>query len=201
MPLHRWCITHCLPLKSKGCPDTTIESDWRFQMSCKAFFSGKSPYITLSSGKCLIRVRIYIFTLLEFSFFYKLCDFRQVVRSDAIWGQLCEIAPSRNIRWPDVHWIWQQKVIFNLASKNYIVSNVKVSLKFYFLLLKLDPHNCWNSCYSIIKAWVLGHGCISAARGAIYYVAIATVIFSRVEMVKLSCFCVKAHRISLGFIS
>ena len=73
-------------------------------MSCKAFFSGKSPYITLSSGKCLIRVRIYIFTLLEF-------------------------------------------------------------------------------------------------RGAIYYVAIATVIFSRVEMVKLSCFCVKAHRISLGFIS
>ena len=24
------------------------------------------------------------------------------MRSDAIWGQLCEITPSRNIRWPDV---------------------------------------------------------------------------------------------------
>ena len=122
MPLHRW--PHCLFLKSKGCPDTAIESDQRFQMSCKAFFSGKSPYITLSSGKCLIKVRIYIFTVLylNLAFFYKLCDFPQIVRSDAIWGQLC--APSRNIRWPDVHWIWQQKVIFNLASKNYIVSNV-----------------------------------------------------------------------------
>ena len=123
IPLHRW--PHCLLLKSKGCPDTVIESDRRFQMSCKAFFSGKSPYIILSSGKCLIKVRIYTFTLLEFSiFFYELCDFPQIVWLDAIWGQLCEIAPSCSIRWPDVRWIWQQKVIFNLASKNYIVSNV-----------------------------------------------------------------------------
>ena len=37
---------------------------------------------------------------LKLKFFYKLYDFPQIVRSDAIWGQLCEIAPSCNIRWP-----------------------------------------------------------------------------------------------------
>ena len=41
-----------------------------------------------------------MFTLLEFSIFFELYDFPQIVRSDAISGQLCEIAPSRNIRWP-----------------------------------------------------------------------------------------------------
>ena len=45
-----------------------------------------------------------MFTLLEFSiiFFYELCDFPQIVRSDAIWDQFCEIAPSCNIRWPAI---------------------------------------------------------------------------------------------------
>ena len=40
-------------------------------------------------------------------FFYELCDFSWIVRSDAIWGWLCEIAPSRNTRRPDTcqdHW-------------------------------------------------------------------------------------------------
>ena len=35
--------------------------------------------------------------------FFELCDFSWIVRLDAIWGRLCEIAPSRNIRRPDVN--------------------------------------------------------------------------------------------------
>ena len=34
------------------------------------------------------------------AFFSESCDFSWIVRSDAIWGWLCEIAPSRNIRRP-----------------------------------------------------------------------------------------------------
>ena len=49
----------------------------------------------------LIKVRIHCLLYLHLAFFYELCDFPQIVRSDAIWGELCEIAPSRNIRWPD----------------------------------------------------------------------------------------------------
>ena len=46
------------------------------------------------------KVRIHCLLYLNLALFYELCDFPQIVRSDAIWGQLCEIAPSRNIRWP-----------------------------------------------------------------------------------------------------
>ena len=52
-------------------------------------------------GKCLIKVRIHCLLYLHLAFFYELCDFPQIVRSDVIWGELCEISPSRNIRWPD----------------------------------------------------------------------------------------------------
>ena len=70
--------------------------DWRFQVSCKAFFSGKSPYTTL-------RVRIYCLLYLKKAFFfYELWDFPQIVRSDAIWGQMCKIALSHNIRSPAI---------------------------------------------------------------------------------------------------
>ena len=73
-PLHCW--PHCLSLKSKWLPRYR---DRRFQMSCKAFFSGiiLSPYITLRLGKCLIKVRIsYLLylKLLIMQFFLKLCD-------------------------------------------------------------------------------------------------------------------------------
>ena len=51
-------------------------------------------------GKCFIKVRIHCLLYLNSTFFHEFCDFPQIVRSDAIWGQLCEIAPSRNIRWP-----------------------------------------------------------------------------------------------------
>ena len=47
-------------------------------MSCKAFFSGKSPYITLRLGKCLIKVRIYYLLSLNSAFFLQLCDFPQL---------------------------------------------------------------------------------------------------------------------------
>ena len=50
-------------------------------------------------GKCLIKVRIHCSFYLNLAF-YDLCDFPQIVRSDAIWGQLHEIIPSHNIRWP-----------------------------------------------------------------------------------------------------
>ena len=94
-PLHRW--PHYFSLKSKWLPRYRNR---RFQMSCKAFFSGKSPYITLRLGKCLIKVRIYYLLSLNLAF-SQLCDFPQIVRLDAIWGQLWEIAPSRYIRCPD----------------------------------------------------------------------------------------------------
>ena len=98
MPLHRW--PYCLSLKSKWLPRY---HDRRFQMSYKAFFSLKSPEITLRLGKCLIKTRIYCFLYLNLAFFfYELCDFPQIVWSDAIWDQFCEIAPSRNIRWPAI---------------------------------------------------------------------------------------------------
>ena len=107
MPLHRW--PHWVSLKSKRLPRY---GDRRFQMSCKAFFCGKSPSIALRLGKCLIKVRIHRLLYLNLALFYELCDFPQIVRSDAIWGHLCEIAPSRHIRWP-VHFkvdniIWNQ---------------------------------------------------------------------------------------------
>ena len=157
IPLHCW--PHWLLLKSKGCPDTTIESSRRFQMSCKAFFSGKSPYITLSSENVWLKLEFIYLLYLNLAFFFtnlviflKLCNWRQFE------VKMCEMTPSHNIRWPDVHWIWQQKVIFNLASKNNIVSNVKVSLKFYFLLLKLDPHNYWIfhvTVKSRLEFWIM----------------------------------------------
>ena len=56
--------------------------------------------MTSRLGKCLIKVRIHYLLYLNLAFFYELCDFPQIVRSDAIWGQLCETTPSRNIRWP-----------------------------------------------------------------------------------------------------
>ena len=49
-------------------------------MSCKAFFSGKSPYITSRLGKCLIEVGIHCLLYLNLAFFMnyaiflKLCD-------------------------------------------------------------------------------------------------------------------------------
>ena len=49
---------HSLSLKSEWLPRYR---DQRFQMSCKAFFSDKSPYITLRLGKCLIKVRTHCF--------------------------------------------------------------------------------------------------------------------------------------------
>ena len=48
----------------------------------------------------LIKVRIHCLLSLNLAFFYELCYFPQILRWDAIWGQLCKIAPSRNIRWP-----------------------------------------------------------------------------------------------------
>ena len=52
-------------------------------MSCKAFFSGKSPYITLRLGKCLIKVRIHcLLDLNKISiFFNEVCNFPQIVQS------------------------------------------------------------------------------------------------------------------------
>ena len=79
-PLHRW--PHYLSLKSKRLPRYR---DRRFQMSCKAF---------LRLGKCLIKVRIYYLLPSNLAFFLQLCDFPQIVRSDANWGQLWEIAQS-----------------------------------------------------------------------------------------------------------
>ena len=47
------------------------------------------------------KVRIYCLLYFNLAFFfYEFCDFPQIVWSDAIWGQLCKIAPSCNIRWP-----------------------------------------------------------------------------------------------------
>ena len=97
-PLHRW--PHCFSLKSKWLPRNFHR---RFQMSCKAFFSAKSPYITLRLGKCLIKVRICCLLYLNlagfftnYAIFLKLCDRMR----------LCEIAPTRDIRWPViVTWI------------------------------------------------------------------------------------------------
>ena len=68
-------------------------------MSCKAFFSDKSPEIALRLEKCLIKVRMYCLLYLNLAFFLQIMRFPQIVRSDVICGQLCE--PSRNIRWPD----------------------------------------------------------------------------------------------------
>ena len=73
--LHRW--SHCLSLKSKW---LSRYRDWRFQISCKVFFSGNSPQITLRLGKCLIKVRIYCLLYLNLAFFtnyaifLKMCD-------------------------------------------------------------------------------------------------------------------------------
>ena len=65
MLLHRW--PHCLSLKSKWLPRYR---NCRSQMSYKAFFSLKSPEITLRLGKCLIKVRIYCFLYLNSAFFF-----------------------------------------------------------------------------------------------------------------------------------
>ena len=39
---------------------------------------------------------IHCFLYLSLAFFYELCNFPQIVWSDTIWSQLCEITPSRN---------------------------------------------------------------------------------------------------------
>ena len=46
------------------------------------------------------KVRIHCLLYFNLAFFYEFCDFPQILWSDAIWGQLCKIAPSCNIRWP-----------------------------------------------------------------------------------------------------
>ena len=53
-------------------------------------------------GKCFIKVRIHCFLYLNLAFFYESCDFPQIVWSDVIWGQLCEIAPLHNTRCPAI---------------------------------------------------------------------------------------------------
>ena len=51
--------------------------------------------------KILRNLWIYVLFYECWAFFCELCDFSWIMRSDAIWGRLCEIAPSRNIRRPD----------------------------------------------------------------------------------------------------
>ena len=46
------------------------------------------------------KLLIYVLFYEYCAFFCELCDFSWIVRSDAIWGRLCEIAPSHNIRRP-----------------------------------------------------------------------------------------------------
>ena len=50
--------------------------------------------------KILRNLLIYVLFYECCAFFCELCDFSWIMRSDAIWGRLCEIAPSHNIRRP-----------------------------------------------------------------------------------------------------
>ena len=95
--LHRWA--HCLSLKSKWQPRYTVIEGFR----CLERLSlvEKSPWITWRLGKCINKVGIHSLLYLNLAFFYELCNFPQIVQSDAIWSQLCEIIPSCNIRWPE----------------------------------------------------------------------------------------------------
>ena len=51
--------------------------------------------------KILRNLLIYVLFYECCAFFCELCDYSGIMRSDANWGRLCEIAPSRNIRRPD----------------------------------------------------------------------------------------------------
>ena len=96
--------------------------------------------------------------------FYKLSDFLWIVRSDAIWGQLCEIAPSRNIRGPVYGKLsgklfqhfssivkirgvkyqlllitaWTVRCLFLLVTKNPINSSILISLSAIYYHLMPD---------------------------------------------------------------
>ena len=94
--LHGVTLLYLLPQHGTGVSGHfmgSYMSYWPFQMSCKAFFSNKSPWITSRLGKCLIKVRIHCLPYLNLAFFYELCNFPQIVRSDAIF------APLHNITW------------------------------------------------------------------------------------------------------
>ena len=54
--------------------------------------------ITFSCGRSLVKVRIYCVLCSHCATFHELYDFSWIMRSDVIWGRLCEIAPSHNIR-------------------------------------------------------------------------------------------------------
>ena len=90
---------------------------------------------------------IYVLCYECCAFFCELCDFSWIVRSDAIWGRLCEIAPMRNIRRP-VSWLFQMPIHPSSSSWNCI-TYLKVTICPYqtvlnsaFLLLELASQAC-----------------------------------------------------------
>ena len=70
-------------------------------------------------GKCFIKVRIHCFLYLNLAFFLRIMRFSSNCAIGCHnWGQLCEITPSRNIRWPDkckLH-IWDPRYTFHTYS-------------------------------------------------------------------------------------
>ena len=89
----------------------------------------------------LIYVSVYEFC----ASFCELCDFSWIVRSDAIWGRLCEIAPSRNIRRPDF-WAMTWLVFWRKSSRweyKCLVVEGKLSEKNPLLFVAVHDSRCF----------------------------------------------------------
>ena len=105
-------------------------------------------------GKRLIKVRINCLFYFNLAFCYELCDFPQIMQSDAIWGQLCEIATSLNIRWPERTEIPQLQnsttgeLHDNIINVNEQYSPRNNSLKWQKLICTY--HNFWKPRHSFI---------------------------------------------------
>ena len=92
--------------------------------------------------------RIFHFSFLKLTIFYKLCDFSRILRKVAIWGQLCEIPTSQNMRTPDrsIGWhcfnCWnvfiiatEKKIFMQQEAFSFMRTKIKTSLFLYNVVL------------------------------------------------------------------
>ena len=92
--------------------------------------------------------RIFHFSFLKLSIFYKWCDFSQILRKVVIWGQLCEIATSQNMRSPDRSIGWhcfnclnvfiiatEKKIFMQQEAFTFVRTKIKTSIFLYNVVL------------------------------------------------------------------
>ena len=96
-----WNWTRKLKQVCKGtCPHPIIVIFFDWKQISKGFWQVNHHQNIIHLPKFSCKLIFYCVLCWNFVIFEKLCHFCQIMRKVVVWGQLCEIAPSHNIRIP-----------------------------------------------------------------------------------------------------